>query len=30
MTKTTVYYSYADGSGKFSMPRDTWAREYAS
>jgi hypothetical protein len=24
MTKPTVYYSYADGSGRFSMPRDAW------
>jgi hypothetical protein len=24
MTKPTVCHSYADGSGRFSMPRDTW------
>jgi hypothetical protein len=30
MTKTTVYYSYADGSGRFSMTREKWDRDYAA
>jgi hypothetical protein len=29
MTATTVYYRYADGGGRFSMPRATWDRDYA-
>jgi hypothetical protein len=30
MTATTVYYRYADGTGRFSMSRDVWDREYAA